>query len=432
MTVTPSRWSWIVQEEHDGDEFSWPRLFIVLGLILTSLATLADEGFAQDLVATWRNGLDFRSSDGQVQAKIGGRLFNDWSFVSEDDEIKSTLGSQEDGTEFRAARLYLSGVFNEVIEFKIQNDFAKGAVEFKDVFMGLKRTPGLGAGLRVGHFKQPFGLEELTSSKDIMFMERSTAADMAPSRKTGIMLHDLVFSDRMLWAASMFRETTVLGRVRSDSGYSFAARLSGLPYVGGADEWTDMVHVGGAVARREPSLAAIPLVLGPEIRFHNPYMILLLDADHWWQFGGELAFAKGSFLVQGEWTQYLVPDATIFESSLQRRDGSFYSYYVQAAWLATGEHRRYKKSAGHFDRVVPRKSFGPGAGGAIEFAARFSQTDFQDGELDGGKLDSFSIGANWYLAPISRVMFNWVYSDGTSPEGQGASSAVTVRFQVGL
>ncbi len=63
-----------------------------------------------------------------------------------------------------------------------QYDFAGGDADFKDVYVGLKKLPGVGT-LKVGHFKEAFGLEELTSSKYITFIERSLPTEaFAPSR----------------------------------------------------------------------------------------------------------------------------------------------------------------------------------------------------------------------------------------------------------
>jgi phosphate-selective porin OprO/OprP len=43
--------------------------------------------------------------------------------------------------------------------------------------------------LRLGKFKMPFSLEELTSSNYIDFQERSFANALAPAKLTGAMLH---------------------------------------------------------------------------------------------------------------------------------------------------------------------------------------------------------------------------------------------------
>ena len=49
--------------------------------------------------------------------------------------------------------------------------------------------------------------------------------------------------------------------------------------------------------------------------------------------------------------------------------------------------------------------------GAVELTARYSDTDFNDGELEGGEFSRWSLGANWYLTDQWRLEVN--YGQGT-------------------
>ena len=132
--------------------------------------------------AYWKDGLRLDSNDGSFKLKIGGRIQYDTIFIDESDDLEDNLGTNiEDDSEFRRARLYISGKIYDNVEFKAHYDFAGGDADFKDVYMGLLGVPVVG-NIRIGHFKEPFGLEELTSSKYITFMERSLANTFAPSR----------------------------------------------------------------------------------------------------------------------------------------------------------------------------------------------------------------------------------------------------------
>ncbi|MCZ7649146.1 MAG: porin [Planctomycetota bacterium] len=92
----------------------------------------------------------------------------------------------------------------------------------------------------------------------------------------------------------------------------------------------------------------------------------------------------------------------------------------------TGEHRRYKKGGGVFDRVKPKRNFWAGNDeiglGAWELALRYTWIDLDsDGPDDnggtetsrirGGKLQNITAAANWYLNPNAKVMFNYVFTD---------------------
>jgi len=64
---------------------------------------------------------------------------------------------------------------------------------------------------------------------------------------------------------------------------------------------------------------------------------------------------------------------------------------------------------GDFKRLVPRRNFDFGRGGAwgaFEIAARFSYTDLDDGEVHGGRMGLMMGELNWYLHSHVRWMFN--------------------------
>jgi phosphate-selective porin OprO/OprP len=138
---------------------------------IEELARKKHEKEQTDFRVYWKEGLNLTTLDGDFKLKIGGRLMTDWLWSSEDTKIKQYVGEQEDGVEIRRARLYFSGLIYDNVEYKLQFDFAGGDADLKDAYLGLTDFP-LGK-LRMGHFKEPFSLEELTSSKYITFLERA-------------------------------------------------------------------------------------------------------------------------------------------------------------------------------------------------------------------------------------------------------------------
>ena len=70
---------------------------------------------------------------------------NDWGWFNEDSDIRSSIGDQVDGTEFRRARLYVSGNIYKNVGFKAQYDFAAGGrPDFKDVYIAIQNIPYIG------------------------------------------------------------------------------------------------------------------------------------------------------------------------------------------------------------------------------------------------------------------------------------------------
>ncbi len=356
----------------------------------------------------WDKGLRFKSENGNFKLKIGGRIMNDWGWFSEDNDVKRAIGDQVDGTEFRRARMYTSGTIYENIGFKAQYDFAGGDVDFKDVYIELKKIPYLGH-FRVGHFKEPFSLEELTSSKYITFMERSLNNVFSPSRNTGFMLYNHALDKRMTWAGGIFRNSDSFGDSEGDGStegnYSFSGRITGLPWY--KDEGRKLIHTGFSYTYQNAFENAIDFDSTPETHLADDFVDTgSFAAEYSNRFNPELAIVYGPFSFQGE---YSFVDVDLKRS--MDSDPDFSGFYGYFSYFLTGENRKYKRENGVFSRVKPNKNFRWGrekGKGAIELAARYSELDLSDEGIDGGRLQDLTLGVNWYLNPNTRVMLNYV------------------------
>ena len=387
---------------------------------------------------SWNNGLRFESEDGNFKFKLGGRIMNDWGFFDEDNDVLRSTGDQVDGTEFRRARLYLAGEIYENIAFKVQYDFAAGGrPSFRDVYMELKKIPVLG-NFRVGHFKEHFSLEELTSSRFTTFMERSLTNTFAPARNTGFMLYNHVLEGRMNWAAGVFRNANDFGdsegNSRTEGGYSFTGRLTGLPWY--EDEGRKLLHVGLSYSHQNAFAAddrdtGFQFKSKPEIHLATDFVDTgHIKADFANLFNPELAIVYGPFSLQAEYTLADIDLKRSTESSANL-DG----FYLYGSYFLTGEHREYVKKKGYFTRVKPINNFKWGKGiGAIELAARYSKLDLSDKFIDGGKLNDLTLGINWYLNPNTKVMINYVHAEADLSNAgnirDGNADLLGVRFQI--
>ena len=359
----------------------------------------------------WKDGLRLDSGDGSVKLKIGGRIQNDWAYFCEDGTRERRFGDDfDDGTEFRRARIYLSGTIYNDVEFKVQYDFAGGDADFKDVYMGLKNVPHVG-NIRVGQMKPPFSLEQLTSSNNITFLERSLAHAADPPRNVGVMVYDDMLDQRMTWAAGVFRQTDDYGDGTGGRAYTATARITALPWY--EDEGKKLLHFGLGYAHLNFEDDEIRYRARPESHL-APRLVDTgtFGAEYGDLIGAEAALVHGPFSVQAEYVHALMQGR-----GWRVHDPHFWAASVQASYFLTGEHRSYKTSTGTWGRIKPRKNFtwngdddGPGA---WEIAARYSHLHLNDGGVDGGRLRDFSLGLNWYLNPNMRVMWNYVFADPT-------------------
>ena len=112
---------------------------------------------------------------------------------------------------------------------------------------------------------------------------------------------------------------------------------------------------------------------------------------------------------------------------------NFGGFYAQASWFLTGESRPYDPTAGDFKRLIPRSNFNfgrAGAWGAVELTCRFSHTDLDDGDVQGGQLNLLMAGMNWYLQPHVRWMFNYGFGHVTGGPSQGNMNIFQTRIGV--
>lgn len=394
-------------------------------LLAAALLLPTSPGWAADAegwTVGWKNGFRFESPDKKLKLKFGGRIQADFTFADPDAAVEAAFGPIEDGSEFRRARLYFSGTIYENIEFKAQYDFAGSKVAVKDLYLGFLDTPV--GNIRVGHFKEPFSIEELTSSKYTTFLERSLPNVFAPSRNTGVMSGDHR-GERFTWAVGAFRETDDGGISDGDGKLNLTGRITGLPiYANGGSR---LLHLGLGYTRKDLEADSFRFRQRPEV--HQTLRFVdtkSFAADSVSIASFELAAVTGPFWLMAELMLADV-DAGLLG------DPSFSGGHVQAGFFLTGENRNYKTSAAAFDRLTPRRSFArqgkerEGGIGAWEIAVRYSTLDLTGAGLAGGELDDITFALNWYPNPATRVMLNYVIADA---DGVGDSRFLLLRFQV--
>jgi len=353
----------------------------------------------------WKDGLRFETSDKSFQFKIGGRLHWDAAYFAERG-LGRRFGEIDDNHEMRRARIALGGEVYETIFFKTQYDFAEGVTDFKDVYVGASDVPWLG-NIQFGQFKEPFSLEEQSSSNDLPLIERSVLNAFNPGRNTGVMAFDTFAGERASWAISLFRQTDNFGNgLVGGRDYNVGARVTALPIF--EHEGKRYLHVGVSFSRQHFEDDTFRISARPEAHL-APRLVDTGDiaVEDGGLLGFELAWVDGPFSVQSEYAYYRLEGA-------DDRTGNpdFWAAYVLASLFVTGEHRPYNTNAGTFTRVRPMSNFdGKGGPGAWEVAARYSYLTLNDRNIKGGRIDNISLGVNWYWNPNMRMMWNYVFAD---------------------
>lgn len=336
-----------------------------------------------------KGGLEVSDTDGEFSFKLGGRIMIDTAWYQED---KNKLG---DGTELRRLRLGAEGVLFNDWAYKLSLDFANGDVDVKDAII---RYNGFNpVKITVGHFKEPFSLEEQTSSNYFTFMERAIPNAFSPDRAIGIEAR----SHGKIWTAAggLFGEAFD-DYVDNESSESWAAtgRFTLVPWL----EKTRVLHFGSAFTHRlVNNKGEVKFNIRPEshitdVKYLNTDDIA--DVSSITGAGFEAAGVIGPWSLQAEYIYAgLNRDGNM-------EDLAFDGWYLYGSWFLTGESRKYKFEKGGFGKVKPHHNYG-----AWEMAIRYSTLDLNDGLVTGGDSNIWTLGLNWYINSQLRVMANYSF-----------------------
>jgi len=345
----------------------------------------------------------FETADGAYSFKVGGFAQVDAASFADDRK------DHPDGTNVRRARLNVSGVIAKDFKYKLENDFAGNASAITDAFVEYAGFDP--AWIRVGQFKESFGLETLTSDLFTTFNERASVFAFSPDRKIGVAVGTSGTTAPIgAWTATVggFGSGTSSTSSTDDEARDITGRLTWAPFYQGGQ----ILHFGIAGSHRIPDAPADAMTFSS--RGENNMSSAASDLavttgsinniESVDLLGLEASGVYGPFSLQGEWVR----------TSLNRRPGSFeptfHGYYVEGSYFITGESRNYVAKTGTFDRVKPKWELNPSenAWGAWQVAARYSDLDLNDGSIHGGELKDTTLSLRWLPRQNISLTLNYI------------------------
>lgn len=363
--------------------------------------------------AKYKDGLSFESGDGKFKAQINGRVHADYRFFDHNDNDSNpavvgagnsiaNTNSVTDTGDIRRSRLGFKAAWKEYYEGEVVANL--GGTTGTNLDVGyLNIAWWKPVQFRFGQFKMPMNLEELTSSNNIDFMERSFVNSLAPAKEIGGMVHGIPFTGTtyaLAFSNGQGQNATegdiredgkdVIGRVTANFAemldkkdmvmhagvsYSQGDLPQGVAGVSGRTE------ARGATFFRAPTLANTPFETIDRSRL-----------------GVEGAVAYGPFKVQAEWMQA----NNDFKTNTRSYDLDTENWYLQALWTITGEAYADAYKGGIFGGLKPKNDFDPTTfkGGLWELGVRYSEFDASDYDTlgvavqTGGAPTDASFGAN--------------------------------------
>lgn len=394
----------------------WSIAAIIAGASAAALADTAETG----------GGIKIKTDDGRFEANVGGRIHFDGNLVSEDTDARfgSARNPAQSGFFFRRIYLTLAGKLYGWT-YKIEPDFAPNnasggaSIAFQDVYLATTLGPGE---IQLGQRKPFRAMEDLTSSNDVLMIERPFASSSGGTFKGGT---DREFQEGVFYHGNGDSYTwgTSFASLRRDNGpgtegWSSSARGTLAPLDGEGS----VVHVGLSFSYEHPAnnQGASPTTT-PEGVGAGGYAyagrrgptINLGSTTHHVSTGGlEYANAFGPWFLQAEYMNQLeLGDGSNFAPDNQ----TIQAWYVQTGFFLTGETRPYKKADGVFTNPKPKNGYG-----AIELTARYDDAKNKDnpaacnasataaGTADKCEVSAITFGANYYVNPRVRFMLNYI------------------------
>jgi phosphate-selective porin OprO/OprP len=406
--------------------------------------------------AVGENGFGLTSANGDHTVNLTGRVHFDSRFKSSDlnDIPDRDTVSVGDNFELRRARIGLNGKIFKDINYEIVANAVGSSTNIIDTAWmnyGFNKD----AQIRVGRFKQPFSLEELTSSNNIDFMERSYINQLIPGKQLGAMMHGEP-QKGFTYAASLYQNGFDAVSGQSQAGGMAAARLTanfaelnnmadkvvhfGFAATGGKYEVLPTTSGNTQSSASQDTRATIlgfrsenrglansyRAQIGGDVIRSAGYNASANNAASVTQMmsGLELALATGPYKFQSEYAltnrDAAHPGVTLQTnvSAADTLEAKAKTMYAEVMYNVTGESWADAYKTGAFSGIKPKSNFVYGTGGgAWQLGLRYSSYDASDTVLGTGtlgltreqnssKANTVTLAANWILNPNARVMFN--------------------------
>ncbi|MFR3329578.1 MAG: OprO/OprP family phosphate-selective porin [Odoribacter splanchnicus] len=422
-------------------------LLLILCFIGGGVAVAQTEA-QTELEAYMSKGLVYwQSQNKDYSFRVGGRVAMDGAYYIDD------FTDRGSGAKFSEARIRLFSKIGKKLDIKFDVDFATSKAVLKDVY--LRWHTNANGFVRVGNFAEPFSAENIYSTMDYSFINKSATVEaLGTGRALGISYR---YYHKYFWGeAGVFSQKIATPTTVGDMGFGVSARvLARLT----DDDYN--FHIGGAVNYRRPDangftngsddfnrVVEVHSALESSIDQTNFLNANIKNVKSGFKSGLEAMGNYKNLYVKGEYIHATYDREKDWEYNFINSLGTFMSLYaptldaykklygedtkvkfdgytVEAGWLIFGGDYQYNR----VDALMRR----PG-GKSLELVARYNHTDLNyiesgsfyynggfyagsmqaafgmaDGSIPGGKVDSFTVGLNYYFTDNIVAKVNYGY-----------------------
>jgi phosphate-selective porin OprO/OprP len=304
----------------------------------------------------------------------------------------------KDRFRLRRARINLTGDFAENFDFKVEGDFensdgissGRTAFEATDIFVNWHQFPE--AQIKVGQWKAPFGLEQLTPDPSLIIIERSLPTGaITPERQIGVQLWGQPFAniwpdekDLLTYYAGIFNGNGRNTTTNDNNNFMYVGRVESTLFknVFGKDSY---LKLGADVLNsRDDKGTNISQTLNLLVNADgslSPYVLpgaaerTAWSVDAW--------FKLGPFDLIGEYLEEYVNGRTVNGVAPGFANFTTNGYYITAAYF-----------------LIPKK---------LQAAVRWE--DLNPGQMGSDGIHSITGGLNYYIhGDDIKLMVNYIHT----------------------
>lgn len=337
-----------------------------------------------------------------------------YMFIGSDDLLKFKGYAQADAyfpyqndsisSEFlmRRVRFAATGYFQKNFRYMLYARFDRGKAELNEAFLESRHLKF--AKIRIGQFKVPFSLYNLTSSSQLSFISRPMVVEnFSPGYDIGGMLFGEVLDGRIDYAFGVFNGQAQ-NEAEKNSNKDFVGRVVLIPFKNSEKSFVKKIHLGTSYTTGKHSNPFENKIseTGTGATFFkvSDSTIRTMETS---KYGIDLEWLITNFVIRGEklWINNKV------KSSRLKLNNS--GYAVDLSYVFNAE--KLERNTG----VKPKNEFDPKKGfwGAYQLSFRYQELNLSDSyrflqDIQGvGNLSAFAVGLNWFPNDDVKVVFNY-------------------------